>query len=62
MRAAVVVGVEGALDLQLLLQESLELGVNVVHHRLEAVVLVDLVAVADGVADRQLEPQCKVKR
>lgn len=52
--ATVVECGEGALDLELLLQERLELTVDVVDDRLERVVLVDLVAVADGIADGQL--------
>lgn len=56
VRVAIVVGVEGALDHGLLLQEGLELCVDVIHHRLEAVVLVDLVAVANRVAYHQLKP------
>lgn len=54
MQPAIVVLLDGALDLELLLQVRLELRVDVVHHRLEAVLLVHLVAVADRVADRQL--------
>ena len=52
--ARVVVGREGPLDLELLLQVVLELGVDVVDDGLEAVLLVDLVPVADRVAKRQL--------
>lgn len=55
MDATVVERAQRTLDLQLLLQERLELTVNGVDHRLEGVVLVDLVAVAHGVADGQLE-------
>lgn len=51
MQPTVVVGAERALYLELLLQISLELGVDVVHHRLEAVLFVHLVAIADCVAD-----------
>lgn len=54
MNPAVVVGVERPFDLQLFLQVSLELCVDVVHHSLEAVLLVDLVSVTNSIHDRQL--------
>lgn len=53
--AAVVARRQRPIDLQLLLQVGLELGVDVVDDRLERVVFVDLVAVADCVAYGQLE-------
>jgi len=53
--AAVVARHQRSLDLQLLLQIVLELGVDVVDHRFERVVLVDLVAIAHCVTDGQLE-------
>jgi len=55
MDAAVVVHGEVPLNLQLLLQEGLELAVDVVEDGAEAVLLVDLVAVADGVDEGELE-------
>ena len=51
----VVVLGDVAPDLELLLEVRLELGVDVVDDRLEAVLLVDLVAVADRVAEGELE-------
>ena len=51
----VVVLGDVAPDLELLLEIRLELGVDVVDDRLEAVLLVDLVAVADRVAEGELE-------
>ncbi len=53
--AAVVVHGEVPLNLQLLLQEGLELAVDVVEDGAEAVLLVDLIAVADGVDEGELE-------
>ena len=55
MDAAVVIHGQIPLDLELLLQVGLELAVNVVDDGAEAVLLVDLVAVADGVDERKLE-------
>ena len=52
--ARVVVRREGPLDLQFLLQVVLKLRVDVVDDRLEAVLLVDLVSVADGIAQSKL--------
>lgn len=51
VQPAVVVGAQRAFDLELLLEVSLELRVDIVHHSLEAVFFVHLVAVADCVAD-----------
>ena len=55
MDAAVVIHGQIPLDLELLLQVGLELAVNVVDDGAEAVLLVDLVAVADGVDEGELE-------
>ena len=55
MDAAVVIHGQSPLDPELLLQVGLELAVNVVDDGAEAVLLVDLVAVADGVDERKLE-------
>lgn len=55
VNATVMARRQRSLDLQLLLQVRLELCVDIVDDRLERIVLVDLIAIADGVADRQLE-------
>lgn len=53
--AAVVIRRQRAFDLQFLLKIRFELCVEVVDDSFEGIVLVDLVTVADGVADRQLQ-------
>lgn len=52
--AAVVVRRQRAFDLQFFLKISFKLRVEMVDDGLEGIVLVDLVAIADGVADCQL--------
>lgn len=42
-------------NFQLLLQIGLELGINVIDNRFERIIFVDLIAVADRIAYRQLE-------
>ena len=55
MDASIVVGVQGPLDLQLLLEVGLELGVDVVHDGLVTVGLVDLISKTDGIHHGQLQ-------
>lgn len=59
MNPGVVVEGEAPLDLQLFLQVSLELLIDVVHNGLEAVLLVHLVAVPQRVHNRQLRVKVK---
>jgi hypothetical protein len=53
--AAVVVGRQRAFDLQLLLKIRFELRVEMVDDSLERIILVDLVAISDSIADGQLQ-------
>lgn len=53
--ASVVVGGQRALDLELFLQVRLELSVDVVDNSFVAVLLVNLVTVANGIDDGELE-------
>lgn len=55
MNAAVVTGRQRSLDLQLLLQIRLKLRIDIVDDCLKRIVLVDLIAIADSVADGQLQ-------
>lgn len=51
MQPTVVVSAERALDLEFLLKISLELCVDVVDHRLEAILFIHLITVADCIAN-----------
>jgi len=58
--ATVVIGGQRSFNLKLLLQVVFKLGVNVIDDGLERIILVDLISIADSVANCELEVVTKV--